>query len=188
MNIDFHRLPTGYRSQAVRDDGVTVRVRGFDRKHEVPHDLAHFAAEYGFGEARGFWGSVAAGAMFGGMEAVAGRRRPHAAERSRAIIRANAERIGNAEALAGAVYEAFAGGLDSGDATRRLAGYWAVTHTDPCPYDTASMTRARALLADLAARWKAVVPGGVLTLDWDLPVEHPATPRRTRRHPVRTRR
>ncbi|HEY3683966.1 MAG TPA: hypothetical protein VGL93_13035, partial [Streptosporangiaceae bacterium] len=183
MNIDFHRLPAGYRSQAVRDDGVTVRVPGFDRKHEVPHDLAHFAAEYGFGEARGFWGSVAAGAMFGGMEVVAGRRRPHAAERSRAVIRANAERIGNAEALASTVHEAFADGLGAGAATRRLARHWASIHTDPCPYGAADMTRACALLTDLSVRWKAVAPGGILTLDWDLPVEHPATARRTHRHP-----
>lgn len=173
MDIEFHRLSGGYCAQVVRDDGVTVHVPGFDRKHAVPHDLAHFAAEHGFGAARGFWGSVAAGAMFGGMQVVSGRRPPHAAERSRRIIRANAEQIGIAEGLAGSVFQAYTEDLSPADAVTRLAGYWSVTHSGPCPYDVPAMARACTLLGDLAGRWEVLPVGATLPLNWDLPVEPP---------------
>jgi len=181
MDIEFHRLSGGYRAQAVRDDGVTVLVPGFDRKHAVPHDLAHFAAEHGFGVARGFWGSVAAGAMFGGMQVASGRRPPHAAERSRRIIRANADEIGISEGLAATVYQAYTDDDSPDVAAERLAAYWSVTHTGPCPYGVPGMTRACALLGDLAARWAGVSVGATLRLDWDLPVERPAPRRKPRR-------
>lgn len=171
MNIDFHRLPGGYCSQAVRDDGVTVHVPGFDRTHAVPHDLAHFAAERGFGNGRGFWGSVAAGAMFGGMRVLAGRRPPHAAERSKRIITANAQHIGDAEALAAVVFQAFAEDVPPDEAARRLAAYWGRTRTGACPYGEPGMARSLELLADLGDRWRAVPAGGMLTVDWDLPVQ-----------------
>lgn len=153
---------------------MTVLVPGFDRKHAVPHDLAHFAAERGFGVARGFWGSVAAGAMFGGMQVVSGRRPPHASERSRRIIRANAEQIGIAEGLATSVFQAYTDDLSPAEASGLLAKYWSITHTGPCPYGTPGMTRACTLLGELATRWAGVQAGATLTLDWDLPVERPA--------------
>ena len=187
MDIEFHRLPGAYCSEAVRDDGVTVLVPGFDRKHVVPHDLAHFAAEHGFGVARGFWGSVAAGAMFAGMRVVSGRRPPHPAERSRRIIRANADEIGIAEGLAATVYQAYADGDSPTVAARRLAAYWSVTHTGPCPYGVPGMEKACALLGDLAGRWAGVPAGGTLRLAWDLPVERPAPERRSRRGPATIR-
>lgn len=170
MNIDFHRLPGGYCSQAVRDDGVTVHIPGFDRTHAVPHDLAHFAAERGFGNNRGFWGSVAAGAMFGGMRVLTGRRPPHAAERSKRIITANSRHIGDAEALADVVFQAFTDDVPPDEAARRLAAYWARIRTEPCPYGTPGMARSLDLLRDLGDRWQAVTAGGVLTVDWDLPI------------------
>lgn len=187
MNIDFHRLPAGYCSQAVRDDGVTVHVPGFDRQHAVPHDLAHFAAERGFGNGRGFWGSVAAGAMFGGMRVVDGRRPPHAAERSKRIITANARQIGDAEALADVVFHAFTDDIPPDEAARRLAEYWGRLRTGPCPYGESGLAGSLDLLADLGERWRAVPVGGVLAIEWDLPVERPA-PERARHHaaPIRS--
>jgi hypothetical protein len=53
---------------AVRDDGVSLRVRTPDRKFSPPHDLIHFVVEKGMRLQRGFWGSVADGAKFAGME------------------------------------------------------------------------------------------------------------------------
>lgn len=185
MNIDFHRLPGGYCSQAVRDDGVTVYVPGFDRKHEVPHDLAHFAAEHGFGVRRGFWGSVAAGAMFGGMKVLAGRRPPHATERSRTIIRTNAEEIGNAEALAAVAYQACTDNVSPAVAARRLSSYWSRVHPGRCPYTTADMARACELLESLSTRWHEVTIGTTMTVTWDLPVDSPKPPRHPRPQPIR---
>lgn len=181
MNIEFHRLPGGYCSQAVRDDGVTVHVPGFDRKHTVPHDLAHFAAEHGCGVARGFWGSVAAGAMFGGMKVLAGRRPPHADERSRRVIRANAGDIGVAEALAESVFQAYERGLTPEEAARILARHWSSTRTEPCPYGPRELSAARALLADLADRWHATPAETGMTVEWTLPVDRPPAPPARRR-------
>ena len=181
MNIEFHRLPGGYCSQAVRDDGVTVHVPGFDRKHTVPHDLAHFAAEHGCGVARGFWGSVAAGAMFGGMKVLAGRRPPHAAERSRRVIRANAAEIGVAEGLAESVFQAYEKDLSSEEAAGILARHWSAIRADPCPYGPEALSAAWTLLTDLAERWADTPPGAGMTLAWTLPVKRPAPPPAARR-------
>lgn len=188
MDIEFHRLPDGYCAQAVRDDGATVHVPGFDRKFDTPHDVAHYAAEHGFRVAGGFWGSVAAGAMFGGMRVAHGRRRPHAAERSRRIITANATELGLAEGLAGAVHRARRDGLTPEAAATRLAGYWAESHAGPCPYDAVGMAHACALLGELADRWRRVPVGGRLTVSWDLPPVAPAVDLHDRRRPDRTHR
>ena len=90
MDITFTR--TGARTYEVsvqRDDGVNLRVRTPDKPLKIPHDMAHFVVERGLGIAFGFWGSIAAGAVFGTVEVVSGRRRPHAAERSAALIKGN---------------------------------------------------------------------------------------------------
>src|SRR5579862_2182697 len=76
-----------YSTIARRNDGVVLRVPSFDRLSRLPHDIAHCIVEQGLGVRRGFWGCVADGALFPGIEVVSGRQVPHAAERSRALIR-----------------------------------------------------------------------------------------------------
>jgi hypothetical protein len=61
---------------AVRDDGVSVRVRTPDRKFSPPHDLIHFVVEKGMRLQWGFWGSVADGAKFASVEVIDGRQKP----------------------------------------------------------------------------------------------------------------
>jgi hypothetical protein len=98
MEITFTK--TGARSYEVvarRDDKVVVRVQTPDRPQALPHDMAHYLIERGLGFERGFWGAVAAGAVFKGMEVVSGRRPPHAGERSKAIIKAEYRQLATAE-------------------------------------------------------------------------------------------
>jgi hypothetical protein len=87
---------------AVRDDGVSFRVRTPDRKFSPPHDLIHFVVEKGIRFQRGFWGSVADGAKFASMEVIDGRQKPRANERSAQIIKTNEAHLAEAEVIVGA--------------------------------------------------------------------------------------
>jgi hypothetical protein len=88
MIISFTRLgERTYSSIAVRDDKVMVQVPGFDRPTWLPHDMAHYIVEHSLGLQQGFWGRVAAGALFPGMKVLEGRQPPHAASRSQAARR-----------------------------------------------------------------------------------------------------
>ena len=86
-----------------RDDGVVLRSVQPLRGSRPPHDLVHFAVEGALELGEGVWGCIAEGAEFKSFEHVSGRRRPHAGERSRAILRRARRQLTTAEVLAGAV-------------------------------------------------------------------------------------
>lgn len=110
MEIIFTRSRNRWNQTiATRLDGVRVRVPVFGPLDPIPHDLAHYVIERALGLHDGFWGRVAAGALFGGMSVVNGRQKPHAGERSRALIAANPYAIGFAEVIVGAVLHAVKG-------------------------------------------------------------------------------
>ncbi|GAA2591107.1 hypothetical protein SMC26_06560 [Actinomadura fulvescens] len=179
MQVIFHRLAEAiYFSTAARDDGVTVMVPGYDRTSPVPHDLAHFVAEHEFGLDRGFWGSVAAGAMFTNMKVVEGRRRPHADERSKRILKANGMWVGASEALAGAVHDAVEEGHTPEHALAALRRMHGVVSTEPLPIKVADVERAIGALRAAAARWAEVPVGEGMALQWRLPVHDPGAGRR----------
>jgi hypothetical protein len=90
MEITFTK--TGARTYEVvvlRDDGVTLRVRTPDKPLAIPHDMAHYVVERELKMGRGFWGSIAAGMIFGTVQVIRGRQPPHAAELSAALIKAS---------------------------------------------------------------------------------------------------
>jgi hypothetical protein len=90
MEITFTK--TGERTYEIvarRDDGVTLRVRTPDKPLKIPHDMVHYVVERELNMERGFWGSIAAGVVFGTVQIVSGRQPPHAAERSAALIKAS---------------------------------------------------------------------------------------------------
>src|SRR5437867_11356443 len=89
-----------------RDDGVTLELPSYAPLHRLPHDLAHFVIERALGLTCGFWGSIADGAVFGGMEAVP-RRWTARVERARQVMRGASSRITEAEAVVGAVVEIY---------------------------------------------------------------------------------
>jgi hypothetical protein len=67
--VDVHRYST-----ITERNGVQLRVPGYGFMRALPHDLAHFVVEGSLGLDQGFWGSVADGAEFAGMEKIKGRR------------------------------------------------------------------------------------------------------------------
>lgn len=172
MQVQFHRIDGngGYAVIIRRDDGLTVRLPGYDRKFRVPHDLAHFVAERELGLAYGVFGCIAAGAMFGTMSIIEGRPRYDARARSRAVLRAHAAELGLAETLSGEVHQAIERGLDFPAAYRRVQNAWGVLRTGPCPYPAATIRRTLDVLVELGNRWRDVRPGQVMPLRWELPV------------------
>jgi hypothetical protein len=188
MDVTFHRLAGNrYFTTAVRDDGVTVSIPGYDRTGRVPHDLAHFAAEREFGMVRGFWGSVAAGALFTNMAVASGRQKPHAAERSRRIIKAHSADIGLSEAVAGAIHDAVEHDLAADVVLTRLRAQWGIAGPVPPPMTVSDVEVAAAALRREAERWSELPVGGRLTLHWPLPAEHVPTPRSARARAGRRR-
>lgn len=86
-----------YVTRIQRGDGVRFSIKGVGHNFELPHDLAHFAIEQALGIRTGFWGTVAGGGVFPSMTYDGGRRKPKAEERSKAILKANARKLIEAE-------------------------------------------------------------------------------------------
>src|SRR3989442_12393403 len=95
-----------------RGDGVTLELPSYAPLHRVPHDLAHFVIERAVGRTCGFWGSIADGAVFGGMQVVPRRRTARVEERSRQVMRGASSRVTEAEAVVGTVVEIYQRRLD----------------------------------------------------------------------------
>jgi hypothetical protein len=99
MRLEVKRLDQDGRYETIitRDDGVSFRVIGVGHTFTIPHDLAHYVIEKALEINDGFWGSIAAGAVFKSMTHLSGRRKPKATERSRAVLKANARALTEAE-------------------------------------------------------------------------------------------
>lgn len=107
MKLSLTRLgEKKYESHVTRDDGTHYHVGGVGHMASIPHDLAHFAIEGALGLRRGFWGSIAEGAVFPSMTHVSGRRRPHAGRRSKAVLKSNRDSISEAEVLVAVIHRA----------------------------------------------------------------------------------
>jgi hypothetical protein len=178
MQVHFHRTDGrgGYVVLMRRDDGLNVRMPGYDRRWRVPHDLAHYAVEREFKIEYGVFGSIAAGALFSNMEIVAGHPRFDVRARSRAVIKAHSAEIGLAEVVAGVVHEGVEQDRPLTAVHERLVETWGSLRPGPCPYDAALLRRCLGVLAVLETRWREVGVGQRLALRW----EPPASPRRTR--------
>lgn len=170
MRVQFVRSDhgAGYAALVLREDGVTVRLPGYDRTFRVPHDLAHFVAEHEFGLDRGVFGCIAAGAMFANMSIVDGRARYDANARSRAVLRANSAELTLAESLSGVVHDAVEHRHEFPAVYRRLRNSWGALRTGPCPYAPGEVRQALDVLERLTQRWQVLAPGGKLALRWEV--------------------
>jgi hypothetical protein len=147
---------------ATRDDGVTVSVPVFGPLQPIPHDLAHFVIEHEMELRDGFWGSVAAGAVFGGMRIVRGRRRAHAADRSKEIIASNGPAIGLAEQMVTALM-----GVVEGGGMPLNPPLSAHSQTPRCYGDfVALVNRLAPPVRQMIDRWKSLPIGGTLAVEW----------------------
>jgi hypothetical protein len=173
MRVIFTRLgDRAYDSHVIRDDGTRYHVGGVGRRHIIPHDLAHFVIERALGLKSGFWGSIAAGAVFASMKHVSGRRRPHASRRSQEILRENAGEISEAEVLVAVINDA----LELEPAKPEVAVREAVAKRDLVPR---GRTRPRQFsdeqIADACSSWREMLDrwgelpiGESLDLEWTL--------------------
>ncbi|MGD9530255.1 hypothetical protein [Pseudonocardia sp.] len=160
MRVEFRKRPGGGTLATVdRPDGVQLLLTSYDRASAVPHDLAHFVTERALGLERGLWGSIAAGAEFGSLTVLAGRRRHDAAARSQAIRHEHAADLGLAEILVGAVQH----GVASGDAAGHVRRAWASVRETPCPFPASRCDRAADELRRLSAE---LARTGQLSLEW----------------------
>ena len=167
MRVTFLRLPDHQRAYALveRDDGVVDRLDGGPAGPRLPHDIMHLVVERELRIRDGIWGGIAAGVVFDSMRHVSGRRPPHAAERSRQLLRGFREHGLRAELLADLVSSAAALDTLSADTIRRLAdaklSVLPDTRVDPVVIAVA----ARALQVE-AARWARLRVGEELCYDW----------------------
>src|SRR5881296_196928 len=160
-----------------RDDGVTLELPSYTPLHRLPHDLAHFVIERALGLTCGFWGSIADGAVFGGMVALPRKRTARVEERSRQVMRGASSRVTEAEAVVGTVAEIYQRRLDRDWATARalLGGTW----RPACPSrelpSQAEVRRICRELADAEKRWLSMPIDSSISLVWP---KREATPRR----------
>ena len=162
--MDILFIQSGHRRVATtvkRQDGVRLSVPVFGRLDPIPHDLAHYVIELELGLQNGFWGSVAAGALFAGMKILAGRQRPHAAERSRVVIASHRQEILVAEVLVDAAMRAVRGmGLD--EAPLPIDSSLAHTRADL----NSLVAQLRPALDSMCTSWLSIPLGGTLPVVW----------------------
>lgn len=104
MTVVFTKVNSHkYSSIATRDDGASLAIPGFGSSKPLPHDVVHFVTEDELSVDYGFWGCVAAGAIYKGMVVVAGKVRHDSKKKSEQIIKQNGQKISEAEILAGII-------------------------------------------------------------------------------------
>ena len=168
MRVTFPRLPDHERAWALveRDDGVVFRFYGGDTAGpRLPHDIMHLGVERELRIKDGIWAGIAAGLVFDSMQHVSGRRPPHAAERSKALLRGFREQGLRAELLADLVSSAATLDTMTLDKIKRLAAtkLSVLPDTDVDPVVIAAAARA---LQVEAARWARLRVGEELSYDW----------------------
>jgi hypothetical protein len=171
MKITFAR--TGdrlYSTTIERDDKVRLKVPSYDRTSSLPHDLSHFVVERELELRRGFWGSVAGGAKFPGMTVLEGRRRPHAASRSEALIKTNHQQLIEAEVLVSAFVHIIDESIrpDSETATRCLQRRWMPREPDAGRIDRTHIQRVCAALVVAQRRWHQLAIGDTFDVVWSM--------------------
>ena len=166
MRVTFPRLPDHERAYALveRDDGVVYRLYGGTAGPRLPHDIMHLVVERELRISDGIWGGIAAGVVFESMCHVSGRRPPHAAERSRDLLRGFEGRAG-AELLANLVSSVAAHGHYDQDTIRRLARDKLSVLPDADVDPVVIAAAARALQVE-AARWARLRVGEELSYEW----------------------
>jgi hypothetical protein len=172
MRVTFPRLPDHERAYALveRDDGVVYRLYGGVAGPRLPHDIMHLVAERELRINDGIWAGIAAGVVFESMCHVSGRRPPHAAERSRDLLRRFKEQGLRAELLADLVASVAALETMTQDKIRQLARakLAVLSHTElaDSEVDPVKIAAAARALQVEAARWARLRVGEELSYEW----------------------
>ncbi len=167
MRVTFPRLPDHERAWALveRDDGVVYRLYGGTAGPRLPHDIMHLVVERELRIKDGIWAGIAAGVVFDSMHHVSGRRPPHAAERSKALLRDFRQQGLHAELLADLVSSAATLDTMTLDKIKRLAAAKLSVLPDADVDPVVIAAAARALQVE-AARWARLRIGEELSYDW----------------------
>jgi hypothetical protein len=170
MEATFAKVDPGFcETSVVRSDGVRLAVPTFGPMRHMPHDLVHFVVESELGIQHGFWGCIAAGAVFRGMRVLAGRRRPHADERSRAILERAGQRLVESEELVRIVLQAaIADRASSVELARRLERAWRPHGRSRREIGLDAARRVGAALRARRAEWAELAAGSALRLAWPI--------------------
>ena len=171
MRVTFPRLPDHQRAYALveRDDGVLYRLYGGVAGPRLPHDIMHLVAERELRIWDGIWAGIAAGVVFESMCHVSGRRPPHAAERSRDLLRRFSQQGLRAELLADLVASVAALETMTQDKIRQLTRDKLAVLPTPLPagkVDPVVIAAAARALQVEAARWARLRVGEELSYEW----------------------
>jgi hypothetical protein len=163
MRVTFDRLADHEWAHVLieRDDHVVYRMHAGPVTAALPHDLVHYTVEDALGIGDGIWGAIAGGVVFRSMKHVSGRRPPHSAERSAALIRQYRDRLQRAELLGGFVEQA-AQRPDADLAKLVTAGLSSDLDTP----GVEQIAGAVSALRRAEHRWQELPVGGRLVLDW----------------------
>ena len=167
MRVTFPRLPDHQRAYALveRDDGVVYQLYGGTAGPRLPHDIMHLVAERELRIKDGIWAGIASGVVFESMCHVSGRRPPHAAERSRDLLRRFQQEGLRAELLADLVSSVAALDTMTQDKIRQLARAKLAVLPDAEVDPVLIAAAARALQVE-AARWARLRVGEELSYEW----------------------
>ena len=170
MELCVHRLDQRRCATLVtRADRVRYVVDGVGVKFLIPHDLAHLAIEGALQLERGFWGTIAAGGVFGSMRHVDGRRQPHSDARSRSVLKANRGWVVEAEGLVALFNSAFEAGMnpDARELARDLSEFaWTPPSGEPRAFGKTEIGAAWTAWHHMRSLWEALPVGGQLNFRW----------------------
>ena len=168
MKIQFIRTGfVDYVSRAFRDDGCVVQVPGYGGRFKPPHDYGHYLVERVYAPAHGLWGIIAAGAIWGDMQLLVGRRPPHSAERSKIIMRMADEAHTSCEQLVCAFQRITDEKLDNDwRASKAVFDEYLDYRTTSRPKTLEEVQRVCADFRDAAQQWSQVPVSGAVTVSW----------------------
>jgi hypothetical protein len=171
MRVTFPRLPDHQRAYALveRDDGVLYRLYGGIAGPRLPHDIMHLVAERELRIRDGIWAGIAAGVVFESMCHVSGRRPPHAAERSRDLLRRFSQQGLRAELLADLVSSVAALDTMTQDKIRCLTRDKLAVLPPGAEVDPVVIAAAARSIQVEAARWARLRVGEELSYEWPGP-------------------
>lgn len=170
MRLEVKRLDQDGRYETIitRDDGVSFRALGVGHTFTIPHDLVHYVIEQALEINDGFWGSIAAGAVFKSMTYLSGRRKPKATERSRAVLKANARALTEAEVVVGLLNSMIEQGHGENWAviSRQLREHLISPGTKLRSISPKDITGVYSAYRAQRQEWEALPVGGILVRQW----------------------
>ncbi len=168
MKLTFKRLDDRKYETLIERAGVRYRLNGPGHMFALPHDLEHFVVEQNLHVKQGFWGSIADGAVVRGMTYLDGKRKPHTEERSKAVLKANAQPLSEIEVIVRMFREGMEKGLASPAPAihREFLARQAATSQKLMAFSEAEVGKTVAAWLGALADWKKQPVGGTLPLIW----------------------